>query len=47
MSGKPRALVIDDEEAILRFLKPALEANGYDFLMLAVRTSRCRPCAGR
>ena len=25
-----RVLVVDDEAAILRFLKPALEANGYD-----------------
>jgi two-component system KDP operon response regulator KdpE len=25
-----RALVVDDEAAILRFLKPALEANGYE-----------------
>jgi two-component system, OmpR family, KDP operon response regulator KdpE len=30
MSAKIRALVIDDETAILRFLKPALEANNYD-----------------
>lgn len=30
MSGKIRALVIDDEAAILRFLKPALEANNYE-----------------
>jgi two-component system KDP operon response regulator KdpE len=30
MSGKTRALVVDDEAAILRFLKPALEANGYE-----------------
>jgi two-component system KDP operon response regulator KdpE len=29
MSGKMRALVVDDEPAILRFLKPALEANDY------------------
>ncbi len=29
MTGKTRALVIDDEPAILRFLKPALEANDY------------------
>jgi two-component system KDP operon response regulator KdpE len=29
MSGKTRALVVDDEPAILRFLKPALEANDY------------------
>src|SRR5271169_6200068 len=32
MSGKTRVLVVDDEAAILRFLKPALEANGYDFM---------------
>ena len=30
MSGRIRALVIDDEAAILRFLKPALEANNYE-----------------
>ncbi len=30
MSSKTRVLVIDDEAAILRFLKPALEANNYD-----------------
>jgi two-component system, OmpR family, KDP operon response regulator KdpE len=30
MSGKTRVLVVDDEAAILRFLKPALEASGYD-----------------
>ena len=30
MSVRIRALVIDDETAILRFLKPALEANNYD-----------------
>jgi two-component system KDP operon response regulator KdpE len=30
MSAKSRVLVVDDEAAILRFLKPALEANGYD-----------------
>jgi two-component system, OmpR family, KDP operon response regulator KdpE len=30
MSGKLRALVVDDEPAILRFLKPALEANDYE-----------------
>ena len=28
--SKIRVLVVDDEAAILRFLKPALEANGYD-----------------
>jgi two-component system, OmpR family, KDP operon response regulator KdpE len=30
MSGNSRVLVIDDEAAILRFLKPALEANNYE-----------------
>ncbi len=30
MSANTLVLVVDDEAAILRFLKPALEANGYD-----------------
>jgi two-component system KDP operon response regulator KdpE len=30
MSVKLRVLVVDDEAAIMRFLKPALEANGYE-----------------
>ena len=30
MTAKTRVLVVDDEAAILRFLKPALEANDYD-----------------
>ncbi|KPF99697.1 response regulator transcription factor [Rhodopseudomonas palustris] len=30
MSVNSRVLVVDDEPAILRFLKPALEANNYD-----------------
>jgi len=30
MTSKTRLLVVDDEPAILRFLKPALEANGYE-----------------
>lgn len=29
MTAKYQVLVVDDEAAILRFLKPALEANGY------------------
>ena len=32
MSARIRALVVDDEDAILRFLKPALEANNYEVL---------------
>ena len=30
--SKTRVLVVDDEAAILRFLKPALEANGYEMI---------------
>jgi two-component system KDP operon response regulator KdpE len=30
MTARPRVLVIDDEAAILRFLKPALEADNYE-----------------
>jgi two-component system KDP operon response regulator KdpE len=30
MSAKTKVLVVDDEAAILRFLKPALDANGYE-----------------
>ena len=30
MSSKTQVLVVDDEAAILRFLKPALEANNYE-----------------
>ena len=30
MTARSRVLVVDDEAAILRFLKPALEANGYE-----------------
>ena len=32
MSSKIRVLVVDDEPAILRFLKPALEANNYEIM---------------
>jgi two-component system KDP operon response regulator KdpE len=30
VTGKTKVLLVDDEPAILRFLKPALEANDYD-----------------
>lgn len=30
MTAKTRVLVVDDEPAIIRFLKPALEANGFE-----------------
>jgi len=32
VTAKARVLVVDDEPAILRFLKPALEANDYDIV---------------
>lgn len=32
MTANTRVLVVDDEAAILRFLKPALEANGYEMV---------------
>jgi two-component system KDP operon response regulator KdpE len=32
MTNRIRALVVDDEAAILRFLKPALEANNYEMI---------------
>jgi two-component system, OmpR family, KDP operon response regulator KdpE len=32
MNAITRVLVVDDEAAILRFLKPALEANGYEMV---------------
>lgn len=35
MTGRTRALVVDDEVAILRFLKPALEANNYEMISAA------------
>jgi two-component system KDP operon response regulator KdpE len=35
MTTRIRALVVDDEVAILRFLKPALEANGYELATAA------------
>src|SRR5437763_6060175 len=32
MASRARALVVDDEPAILRLLKPVLEANNYQFI---------------
>ncbi len=32
MTLKPKVLIVDDEAAILKFLRPALEANGYDVM---------------
>lgn len=35
MSAKINVMVVDDEAAIVRFLKPALEANGYEMTSAA------------
>ncbi|CEG09616.1 KDP operon transcriptional regulatory protein KdpE [Afipia felis] len=35
MSSRTRVLIVDDEAAILRFLKPALEANAYEIFVTA------------
>ncbi|MEH6949907.1 response regulator [Nitrobacter sp. NHB1] len=43
---KPRVLVVDDEAAILRFLKPALEANGYDMSSTATVADAVKRIAG-
>ena len=32
MTAKTRVLLVDDEAAILRFLKPTLEANSYELV---------------
>ena len=32
MTGKTRILLVDDEEAILRFLKPVLDTQGYEVI---------------
>ena len=37
MSAKTHVLVVDDEAAILRFLKPALEANDYEMTSAGTR----------
>lgn len=43
---KARVLVVDDEAAILRFLKPALEANGYDMSSTATVADAVKRIAG-
>ena len=53
MSAKTDVLVVDDEAAILRFLKPALEANGYEMTSAGsvarfrVDSPGARPAYGR
>ena len=46
MSVRIRALVIDDEAAILRFLKPALEANNYDMTIAGTVAEGLKRIAG-
>ncbi|WP_047307440.1 winged helix-turn-helix domain-containing protein [Rhodopseudomonas palustris] len=45
MSIKPRVLVVDDEPAILRFLRPALEANSYEMASAATVTDAVKRIA--
>jgi two-component system KDP operon response regulator KdpE len=47
MTGKTRALVVDDEAAILRFLRPALEANAYDVVATGTVAEAVREIAAR
>lgn len=46
MTGKPRVLVVDDEPAILRFLRPALMANDYDMATAGTVAEAARKIAG-
>lgn len=46
MIAKTRALVVDDEPAILRFLKPALEANDYQVATAGTVAEAVRRIAG-
>ncbi|HWM49187.1 MAG TPA: response regulator [Xanthobacteraceae bacterium] len=45
MTAKTRVLVVDDEAAILRFLKPALEANDYDMASVGTVTEAVKRIA--
>ena len=47
MTGKTRVLVVDDEPAILRFLKPALEANDYEVNSAATLAEALKRIANR
>ena len=47
MSGGPKVLVVDDESAILRFLKPALIAGGYDVAEAGSMAEAVRAIAAR
>ncbi len=45
--SKTRVLVVDDEAAILRFLKPALEANGYEMISAGTVAEALKRGGGR
>jgi two-component system KDP operon response regulator KdpE len=47
MTGGPTVLVVDDEPAILRFLKPALAAGGYDVVEAGSMGEAVRAIAAR
>jgi two-component system KDP operon response regulator KdpE len=46
MTGKQRVLVVDDEPAILRFLRPALEANGFEVAAAGTAAEAIKRIAG-
>jgi len=45
MTGKTRVLIVDDEPAILRFLRPALSANDYEVTSAETATAATRQIA--
>lgn len=45
MTASPRVLVVDDEPQILRFLRPALTAAGYDVLTAETATAGLKAAA--
>jgi two-component system KDP operon response regulator KdpE len=47
MSAKTRVLVVDDEPAILRFLKPALEATDYDMTSVGTLAEALKQIAAK
>jgi two-component system, OmpR family, KDP operon response regulator KdpE len=47
MSAKTRVLVVDDEPAILRFLKPALTANNYEIETVGTIAEATKEIAAR
>jgi two-component system KDP operon response regulator KdpE len=47
MSAKTKVLVVDDEAAILRFLKPALEANDYEMTTVGTLAEALKQIAAK